>query len=84
MQVKHIMVKVNKIDIFLPINFTFQFSHSKHSLLIYPSSTWMLSMHLSVDSTELVDFLDKWLLQTRQVINQGFLVVKSKSSRRQF
>jgi hypothetical protein len=36
----------------------------------------MLRIHLSVDIAELVDFLDKWLLQTRQVLNQGFLEVR--------
>jgi hypothetical protein len=48
------------------------------SVDIYHSSTWMLSMHLSVDIAERVGFLDKWLLQTWQVLNQGFLVVKFK------
>jgi hypothetical protein len=30
-------------------------------------------LSLSLDITELVDFLDKWLLQTWQVLNQRFL-----------
>jgi hypothetical protein len=46
------------------------------SVDVYHSSILMLRIHLSVDIAELVDFLDKWLLQTRQVLNQGFLVVK--------
>ena len=54
------------------------------SVDVYHSSILMLRIHLSVDIAELVDFLDKWLLQTRQVLNQGFLEVRFMSSRRQF
>jgi hypothetical protein len=35
-------------------------------------------LSLPLDITELVDFLDKWLLQSRHALNQGFLVVKFK------
>jgi hypothetical protein len=30
------------------------------------------------------DFLDRWLLLTRKLLNQGFLLVKLKSSLRKF
>jgi hypothetical protein len=45
-------------------------------ILLLPLSTYIPYMY--------IDFVDRWLLLTRKLRNQGFLAVKLKSSRRKF
>ena len=68
----------------------FQFSHCELSIHMYQhfSSTWIWITYLSLDTIfQSLWFLSgfSWgLLLTRMLLNQGFLLVKLKSSLRQF
>ena len=53
-------------------------SHALHNIYI----DWLLVICIACGSFQ--DFLDWVLLLTRKLLNQGFLVVKSKSSLRKF
>ena len=72
----------------------FPFSHCELSIHMqhYSSSTCVWGIYLSVDTifqslwflSSYQDFLDRGLLLTRKLLNQGFLLVKLKSSLRKF
>ena len=80
-----------QVGLFHTLTYTLRLCHFSHcELYIHSHSNCIWSMYLSVDPTfvracgSYYYFLDRGLLLTRKLPNQGFLAVKLKSSLRKF